>query len=215
MRFKNIVMPLIIANVVIFVLQIILGPNFIDAFILISNDIFTRPWILLTSMFLHGGLDHLLFNMYALFLFGILLEQKIGTKKIAFTYFSAGIVASVFSSFIYPLITGTTFRALGASGAIMGIIGALIILMPNLRLLFLFAIPMPLWVAGIIWIIIDLLGIFMPSGIANIAHLVGMGTGLLIGLYFKRQRKVYQREFSSKTHMDTEDIEEYFRKGRI
>jgi hypothetical protein len=215
MRFRNIVMPLIVANAIVFILQIVLGINFTEAFMLISADIFKRPWILLTSMFLHGGLNHLLFNMYALFLFGILLEQKIGAKKFAFIYLLAGIAASVFSSFIYPSLTGTVFRALGASGAIMGIIGALIILMPNLRLLFLFAIPMPLWVAGIIWILIDIFGIFVPSGIANIAHLVGIGTGLLFGLYLKRQRKDFQRKFSSKTHMDTEDIEEYFKTGRI
>ena len=182
---------------------------------LISNDVLTRPWILLTSIFLHGSLDHLFFNMYGLFLFGILLEQKVGAKKFAFIYFLSGIIASIFSSLIYPLISGTVFRALGASGAIMGIIGALIILMPNLRLLFLFIVPMPLWVAGIIWALIDFFGIFIPSGIANIAHLVGMGTGILIGLYLKRLRTSYQRKFSSKTHMDAEDIEEYFKTGRI
>jgi len=208
MKLRNIVMPLIIVNIMIFVLQIVLGVSFTEAFMLISADIFKRPWILLTSMFLHGGLDHLFFNMYGLFLFGILLEQKIGAKKFAFIYLLSGLLAAFISSFFYP-------RALGASGAIMGIIGALIILMPNLRLLFLFAIPMPLWIAGIIWILIDFFGIFIPSGIANIAHLVGMGTGLLIGLYFKRQRRIYQKKFTSKTHMDTEDIEEYFKTGRI
>lgn len=208
MRFRNVVMPLIIANVIIFVLQIFIGNNFTEAFMLISQDIFTRPWILLTSMFLHGSINHLFFNMYALFLFGILLEQKIGSKKFAFTYFLTGIVAAIIASFFYP-------RALGASGAIMGIIGALIILMPNLRLLFLFAIPMPLWVAGIVWILFDLLGIFAPSGIANIAHLAGIGSGLLIGLYLKKQSKIYHKKFSSKTHMDTEDLEEYFKTGRI
>ncbi|MBW2981486.1 rhomboid family intramembrane serine protease [Candidatus Woesearchaeota archaeon] len=208
MKFRNIVISLIAVNIIIFILQMILGINFTEAFMLISADIFKRPWILLTSMFLHGDLNHLLFNMYALFLFGILLEQKIGAKKFAFIYFLTGIIAAFMAGFFYP-------RALGASGAVMGIIGALIILMPNLRLLFLFAVPMPLWVAGIIWILIDLLGIFVPSGIANIAHLAGIGSGLLIGLYFKRQRKVYQKKFSSKTHMDTEDIEEYFKTGRI
>ncbi len=208
MKLRNVVLPLILANVIMFILQIVLGRNFTELFLLISNDIFTRPWILLTSMFLHGGLNHLFFNMYGLFLFGILLEQKIGAKRFIFIYLATGIIAAFVSSFFYP-------RALGASGAIMGIIGALIILMPNLRLLFLFAIPMPLWIAGIVWALFDFFGIFMPSGIANIAHLVGMGTGLLIGLYLKKQRKDFQRKFSSKTHMDTGDIEEYFKTGRI
>jgi len=205
---RTAVMPIIGINILFFVLQIVLGDGFTEALMLIGSDIFSRPWILLTSMFLHGGLNHLFFNMYGLLLFGPLLEHKIGAKKFLFVYLTSGLIAAFFSSFFYA-------RALGASGAIMGMLGALIILMPNLRLLFLFIIPMPLWVAGIVWILIDALGIFIPSGIGNIAHLVGIGCGLLFGLYLKKQRKVYQKKFSSKTHMDVDDIEEYLRSGKI
>ncbi len=208
---KTAVKPIIIANILFFILQVILGRmgiNFTEAFMLISSDIFSRPWILLTSMFLHGGLNHILFNMYALILFGPLLEYKIGAKKFLFIYLLSGIVAAFFSSFFYT-------RALGASGAIMGMLGAIIILMPNLRLLFLFFIPMPLWIAGVIWILIDFFGIFMPSNIANIAHLVGIACGLLFGLYLKRQRKQYNKKFTSKTHMDVKDMEEYLKTGII
>ena len=59
---RTAVMPLIGLNVFFFILQIVLGNNFTEFFMLISSDIFTRPWILLTSMFLHGGLNHLFFN---------------------------------------------------------------------------------------------------------------------------------------------------------
>ncbi|MBW2966244.1 rhomboid family intramembrane serine protease [Candidatus Woesearchaeota archaeon] len=205
---RTAVMPIIGINILFFILQIVLGISFTEAFMLISSDIFRRPWILLTSMFLHGGLNHLFFNMYGLLLFGPLLEHKIGPKKFLFIYLLSGLIASFFSSFFYA-------RALGASGAIMGMLGALIILMPNLRLLFLFIIPMPLWVAGIVWILIDSLGIFFPSGVGNIAHLIGIGCGLLFGLYLKKQRKEFNRKFESKTHMDVEDIEEYLKSGKI
>ena len=205
---RTAVMPLIGLNVFFFILQIVLGNNFTEFFMLISSDIFTRPWILLTSMFLHGGLNHLFFNMYGLLLFGPLLEHKIGAKKFLFIYLLSGIFASFFSSFFYA-------RALGASGAIMGMLGALIILMPNLRLLFLFIIPMPLWIAGIVWILIDTLRIFIPSGVGNIAHLVGIGCGLLYGLYLKKQKKQFNKKFESKTHMDVDDMEEYLKTGRI
>src|SRR3989339_135223 len=164
------ILPLIIANVAVFALQMMLGNLFTESLMLISSDVTARPWILFTSMFLHGGLDHILFNMYGLFIFGSLLERKIGPNRFIALYLGSGLAAALLSSLFYA-------RALGASGALMGVIGAMVILMPNLQLLFFFIIPMPLWVAGIVWAVLDSIGIFVPSGIANVAHLVGMGCG--------------------------------------
>ena len=205
---RTAVAPLILLNVVIFILQITLGRSFTNSFMLVSSDIFSRPWILLTSMFLHGGVNHILFNMYALFIFGPILEQRIGAKRFLFVYILSGVIAAFFSSFFYKF-------ALGASGAIMGMIGTLIILMPDLGLLLFFVIPMPLWVAGIIYALMDLFGIFFPSGVGNIAHLVGMGIGLIYGLYLKKEKRKFDRKFSSKKHLESDDIEEYLRSGRI
>lgn len=205
---RSVVMPLIVLNAIIFLLQLVLGANFTNSLILVSSDILARPWILLTSMFLHAGINHLLFNMYALLIFGPLLEQKIGVKRFIFVYLLSGIVAALLSSFFYE-------RALGASGAIMGIIGALIILMPDLGLLLFFVVPVPLWIAGIIYAAIDFFGIFFPSGIGNIAHLVGMGCGLLYGFYLKKQSGKFQKKFASKKHLESEDLEEYLKTGRI
>src|SRR3989338_1221436 len=141
-KIKSAIMPLIAANVIFFILQMTVK-NFTESFILVGNDVFSRPWILLTSMFLHGGAYHLLINMYVLAMFGSILEQRIGAKRIVLLYFSSGLFASFLSSFFYA-------RALGASGAIYGVIGALIIIMPGLQLLFFFLIPTPLWLSGII-----------------------------------------------------------------
>jgi len=207
-QIKSAVTPLILVNVIIFILQIVLNENFTNSFMLISSDIYARPWILITSMFLHGGINHIVFNMYALLIFGGILEQRIGAKRFIFIYFVSGIVAAFLSSFFYA-------RALGASGAIMGVIGVLIILMPNLGLLLFFVVPMPLWIAGIVYALIDTFGIFFPSGVGNIAHLVGMGLGLLYGLYLKKQKKEFDKKFSSKKHLESDDVEEYLRTGRI
>ena len=207
-RIRTVVFPLIAINVIIFLFQVLLGKNFTEAFILISSDIFTRPWILLTYMFMHAGISHIFFNMYGLLLFGPLLESKIGPKRFLFIYIGSGIIAGFLSSFFYP-------AALGASGAIMGMIGTLIILMPDLKLLFLFLIPMPLWFAGVIWVILDCFGVLFPAGIGNIAHLIGMGFGLLYGLYLKKQKRTFTKKFNSKMHLDSEDIEEYIKSGRI
>lgn len=209
LKINTVVMPLIGLNIFFFILQMMLGSKFIESLVL-TPDIFIRPWILVTHIFLHGSISHLFFNMYALLLFGPLLEYRIGAKRFLLIYLLSGIVAGFGSSFFYS-------ASLGASGAIMGMIGVIIILLPHLRLLFLFIIPMPLWVAGIVWAAIDLFGVIGlgPGGIGNIAHLVGMGCGLLYGVYLKVKKKKYVKKFHSKHHLDEDDVEEYFKNGKI
>ena len=205
---RSAVIPIVVITSIFFVLQIVMGSNFTNLFLLASEDVFTRPWILVTHMLVHGSSYHLIFNMWALFLFGILLEQRIGPKRFLLFYLSAGIIAGFISSFFYE-------RALGASGAIMGIIGALIILMPELQLLMFYVVPMPLWLAGIFYALIDIFGILFPSGVGNIAHLAGMATGLLYGIKLKKEKKRFYRKIASKTHLDDEDMEDYLKTGRI
>lgn len=202
-RNKSAVMWLAGINVFAFILQMIFDPWLTSNFLLMQGDIFTRPWILVTHMFLHGSISHLLFNMYALVIFGSILEQKIGNKRFLQLYFLAGIIAGFVASFAYP-------RSLGASGAIMGVLAALIILMPDLRVLFFFAIPMPFWVAGVVWALLDLAGVFFPHGVANLAHLVGMAVGILYGLYIKNMKGRFQKSLSSKTHLSEKDIRDMF-----
>src|SRR3989344_2827199 len=141
--------PLIVVTIAVYILQFALSDWFTEAFLLSSADRFTRPWILVTHIFLHGSPLHLFYNMWGLFMFGPLLESKISAKRFLIFYLSAGIIAGLFSSFFYP-------ASLGASGALMGVIGAMIILMPSLQLLFFYVVPMPLWVAGIIYAALDI-----------------------------------------------------------
>lgn len=204
---RSVIFPLIIITAVVFILQFFFR-GFTESFLLNSADLFRRPWILVTHIFLHGSPYHLLFNMWGLFMFGPLLEQKIGPNRFLAFYLLSGIAAGFIASFFYA-------RSLGASGAIMALIGVLIILMPNLQLLLFYVIPTPLWIAGIIFAVIDLIGVVFPSGIGNIAHLGGMGIGLLYGLYLKRQKSSFQKKFSKKKHMDEVDADEYLRSGRI
>lgn len=170
---------LIMINLVMFFLQILLGDSFTQS-LMLTKDIFRRPWILVTSMFLHGGIAHLFFNMYALFLFGSLIEQRIGTKKFLIAYFLSGILASFVSSFFYD-------AALGASGAIMGILGMVIVMMPDLPVLLFFVIPMNMRTAGIIFALMDIFGLFHNTGIGNIAHLTGLAVGLIYGYFLKKK----------------------------
>jgi uncharacterized protein len=206
----SVVIPLIIVNIVVFFLQSVLGEGFTNTFALSQFDLFRAPWTLLTSMFMHANAMHLFFNMYVLLIFGPLLESKIGPLKFSAGYFATGLFAAIITQFFYP-------QALGASGAIMGIMGMIMILIPNLQVLFFFFIPMPLWVAGIMIALIDLLGVFGVGilGVANLAHLAGLALGLIIGRLFKQATGRFYRKFEKNTQMDEEDIEEYLRSGRI
>lgn len=226
--FKNATLILVLVNVFVFIIQQVV-PGFTNRFLLNSADVMARPWILITSMFLHANLTHLIFNMYALYIFGILIERKIGTKRFVSIYFVAGIIAAIFSTLFYA-------RVLGASGAIMAILGLTIILMPDLRVLFFFMIPMSLRTAGIIFALMDIAGLFYSgSGIANAAHLAGLAVGLAYGYILLQQKKKFNKSFTSsataggqeikvfverprntkKQEMSQKEIEDYIKYGRL
>jgi uncharacterized protein len=204
---KSAVLYIAAINLIFFVLQIA-SPAFENAFILVGSDVLSRPWILLTSMFLHGGMNHLLVNMLSLILLGPILEGTIGMKRFLTAYLGSGLAAGLLASFFYP-------RALGASGALMGMFGVMIILMPRLKLLIFGIVPMDLWLVGILYAAMDIFGVMHPSGVGNIAHLSGMAAGLFYGLYLTKQSKKFHKKFSSKKHMDEFDSEEYLKSGRI
>ncbi|MFP4567429.1 MAG: rhomboid family intramembrane serine protease [Candidatus Woesearchaeota archaeon] len=155
-------------NVVVYLFQFLLGDSFTRLFYIVPGDVLSRPWTLITSMFLHGGPAHLIFNMYALLIFGGLIEQRIGSKRFVLSY----LVAGIFAGGLYSIFSQSP--ALGASGAIMSVLGLAIMLLPDLQVLFFFVVPMSLRTAGIIFALIDVFGLFNPSsGIAHIAHLGG------------------------------------------
>lgn len=181
-RFRWIALKLSVLMILIFVLQVIF-PAITENFLLVSDEKFERPWLFVTSIFLHGSLTHLLFNIFALFLFGSLLEKKIGSNQFLFFFLLTGIIAGIVGSLFYE-------RMLGASGAIYGIIGMLTAIQP-LTMVFAFGVPMPIFIASILWILVDF-GSFtsslagIPGGIANAAHLAGIFSGIFFGLIFRR-----------------------------
>ncbi|MFC2133920.1 rhomboid family intramembrane serine protease [Bacteroidota bacterium] len=205
-RTRSAVMWLAGINVALFLLQLVI-PRLTENFMLVSADIYTRPWILITHMFLHGGFMHLLINMWVLVMFGRMMETNIGWKRFLILYFGSGITAGVLSSFFYS-------ASLGASGAIMGVVAALIVFMPNLKVMILFLpIPMPFWIAGILFVAWDLFGVYNPSGTGNIAHLVGFAFGLAYGYILTKSKRKFNKTFSTtKTHMNKKDIDEYLKK---
>ena len=162
-----------------FVLQLIVAP-FTDMFIFDPLLALSEPWRFVSSMFLHGGLMHLFFNSYALFMFGSLLERQITRRDYLTIFFGAGLLGGFLYYSTYLLGIIPPIPALGASGAIFGILGATAVMLPNLRIFFFFF-PMKIRYAAILWVVLELVGTFdISSGIASAAHL----GGLLFGLGF-------------------------------
>ena len=139
-------------------------------------------WRFITPMFLHGGLPHLLFNMFALFVFAPELERLTGKTRFITVYALAGLFATAATYFLQPL----NYTHVGASGAIFGIFGAYGALMyygrrtmPQLR-----QILLPI-------IVISVVMTFLMPNINVTVHITGMITGFLIGLsYFHPKRIV-------------------------
>lgn len=194
--------------VAIFVLQL-LFPIVTDTFVLDAQNVLYRPWTLVSSIFLHGGLTHILFNGFALVLFGSILENIIGSKRFLLYFFVTGIAAGIVFIFGIPVIQSiqgeTATAALGASGAIFGVLGVLAVLRPTM-IVYLGFFPMPMWMAAIVWALQDFFGIFIPSNVANFAHLGGLFLGIAIGFYLTRGKINFGRKNPSQNALSDEEF---------
>lgn len=168
---------LVAACIAVFAMQNI--ANITDDFVLVSSDVIQRPWTLVTAIFLHADLSHLAYNMFALLLFGSILENIIGSRRFIIVFFLSGITASIAALFFYDSV-------LGASGAIFGIMGALAAIRPSM-IVWVMGVPMPMIIAAAVWASLDLLGFFSPTNIANASHLAGLISGLLVGLALRKK----------------------------
>ncbi len=217
-RTPQIVLNLIIINALVFFAQASMGGLNEDSFIInhfalhhYRSDVF-QPYQLITHMFMHGSLWHLLFNMLALWMFGSLMEKLWGPKRFLTFYLICGLVAGLaqMGSYMYTF-WGIDHQSLqpeewnmymkvlknnatvGASGAIMGVLAAYGYTFPNTQL-FIMPIPFPIkakWaILGII--VMDVFGgvIDTPSdNVAHFAHVGGALCGLLIVFLWNKNNR--------------------------
>jgi membrane associated rhomboid family serine protease len=185
-----VVLNLIIINALVFVLQLVMdGPDeIISAKIALwpYNTPYFKPYQLVTHMFAHGGWGHIIFNMFALWSFGSMLERSWGPKRFLIFYLACGLAAGVAQLFL------SNAPAVGASGAIMGLFAAFAYLFPNTELI-IFPIPVPIKAkfAVAIMAAIDLFGGVYPAGsnIAHFAHLGGLLMGFILVLIWNKTNK--------------------------
>lgn len=163
-----------------------------DQLFVISTYWWLKPWTLVTSTFSHGSPSHLFFNGIVLYFFGASLERILGWRTFLIAFLVAGAVSGVLQVTLQSAVVGAVTGALGASGAILMVLGALVVLMPKMEVLLFFIVPVPLWAITIGYAVLDILGAFAPNvgietGIGHFAHLSGLALGLLIGWLTQRE----------------------------
>lgn len=187
----GVVKKLIIANVVVFILQLILiRTRFEFYFELHPRLVIERGyiWQLVTYMFLHGDIVHLALNMFIIWMFGTPLEGLWGNNRLLKFYFVCGLGGAVFS-FIFAYNT----RVIGASGAGYGILLAYAVLFPYNEIYLMGIFPMKARTLVIVLVAVEfVLGISGGTGIAHFAHLGGMAAGLLYTRADHRTKRFWQ-----------------------
>ncbi|HEY1217951.1 MAG: rhomboid family intramembrane serine protease [Bryobacteraceae bacterium] len=180
---------LLIVNTVIFVLTY-LSPFQVQQHITVVLGLSAAAavknlfvWQLVTYMFLHGGILHILFNLLTLWFFGSQLERDWGTRQFLKFYFYCGIAAGVCVLVVNILLGYWGTVTLGASGAIFGVLVAFAVMYPE-QIVLLILFPIKAKYLVMIYVAVELLLTFGPNtGVSTIAHLGGAAFGFL---YLKR-----------------------------
>jgi membrane associated rhomboid family serine protease len=210
---------IIIVNTLVFLHQISLTPIeleiFIRKFALIPAHYFTESSLLshnfldyfpfFTYMFLHGGWLHLILNMWTLWIFGPAVEDRIGSLRFILFYILVGIFTSIFHALFNA---SSNIPALGASGAIAGVIGCYVRMFPFARLvllvpIFIFPVFIEMYaiIFAVFWFMTQIIpGVFSllfpgAGGIAWWAHIGGFITGWFLVPFIKRPQRNYRRYF--------------------
>ena len=211
---------LLAINVLMYLATIVMAKQGVNLTNTLGLHFFTAsdfaPYQIVTYMFMHSGFSHLFFNMFALYMFGGVLEKVWGAKRFLIYYFVCGIGAGLlqeavqYASYLqdglaaYEVVRTPSgiipmdmflnlWTTVGASGAIYAILLGFGMLFPNERM-FIFPLPFPIkakfFVVG--YAAIELfLGVFNTrDGIAHFAHLGGMVFGLVMILYWRKKRKI-------------------------
>ena len=210
---------IIIINVLVMIMTSLNGELMYEKFALFyPTSPFFHWWQPVTHMFMHGGFWHLFFNMYTLYFFGRVLEERWGAKKFLVFYFVTGLGAALIHTGVEWLqmqhwmgqvadgmvAAQTKIHALkmtptvGASGAIYGVLMGFAMLYPDARLSLVFP-PISMkakWFVLIFGAIELLTGITgVGGGVAHFAHLGGLIFGLLLILYWKKKHTLYGSDF--------------------
>lgn len=170
---------LILLMVVVFAYELFLADTetFFNTYGFSGANLLERPYVLITSIFIHGSAVHLLSNIMVMLFFSSPVESELGKTKALLIFLVGAIAGDIFSLFVYPFDA----ISVGASAGIFALIGAGILVKPFDLSLYPFILPVPLALVGMLYAIYNLYGLFFDAG-SNISYAAHFG-GLIIGLY--------------------------------
>lgn len=230
--FPPVIKNLLIINAAVFFVQLIMENIIFNgipaAYILnrwfalnpiLVDDAFGNPfnfqiWQLITYQFMHGNFSHILFNMFALWMFGAEIENIFGSRKFLIFYLLAGVSAGLLHLFISPLLGSSPAVTIGASGSVFGVMTAFALLFPDRYIFLYFLIPIKAkYLIGFL-IVFEFLAINSAhSNVAHLAHLGGALFGfiyLLLDKNFNIELKnVFRREYFYKRRYQNQ-YEDYY-----
>ncbi len=200
----------LIANIVCWIIDVLFERFGIKLSSVLGLYYITNPsfhfWQPFTYMFMHANLSHIFCNMFALWMFGPVIENEWGSKKFALYYLVCGLGAAITQEVVWALMGGSMSVTIGASGAVFGILFAFGWLFPDIPL-FLFFIPIPIRarVFVLFYAAFELFAGLAPTNgdhVAHFAHLGGMLFGWLLILCWKhikfnKKPKISKKDYST------------------
>ena len=172
---------LLIANIAMFLVTAT-SPELYRVLLLFPPWILTRPWTVVSYMFLHGGIGHLFFNMIGLFFFGPRLESRLGPKDFLWLYFLSGAGGALFS-----VLFATQSAVVGASGAVYGVLLGYALFWPREKIYIYGILPVEAWLLATLLVFGSLYSGFSGSA-SRTAHFAHLG-GLAFAFAFIRWRE--------------------------
>lgn len=198
-RLPAVTRSLLIANVAIFFVQMLTGNLLIGPFALwpVASPLYPQApafqlWQLLTYGFLHGSLTHLVFNMFALYMFGGPIEGLLGPRRYLVYYLVCVVGAAVAQLVVLANMDRPPVPTVGASGGVFGLLLAFGMAFPRQKIMLIFPpIPMQAWLFVTLYGLLELyLGVTgSGQGVAHFAHLGGMAAGYVLLTHWARQRR--------------------------
>ena len=169
--------PAMIAiNVVLFAISAFIYPRLTYMLSMVPSLVYYGHWYwqFVTYMFMHGGVWHLLFNMLALYMFGMPVSRSIGSNEFLLFYLLIGTLSGIASFFSF-LLTGHNYVLLGASGAIYGVMLLFSVFYPNAMIYMFGIIPVRAPMLMVIYFLIEFFGsVSSYGGVAHVTHLFGL-----------------------------------------
>jgi len=213
--FPKIIKNLLIINAVVFIFQMIfdsLSFNGVPGWYYLNRYFALNPitgidralqpynfqiWQFFTYQFMHGSFTHILFNMFMLWMFGMEIENIMGSKKFLIYYLLCGVGAGIVQILFAPLLSDSLAPVIGASGAVYGIMIAFAMFFPERYIFLYFLIPIKAKYLIAFIIVIEFLSVGDASLVAHLAHIGGAITGFVFLLFDKKNSIRFDNLFGS------------------